>query len=95
VIAADECVGLLVDRELIAAAVDGVTGPVGRLAHRPVPSVPAGASAPRIARAVLDGGLDAALVTEQGVVVGIVTATDALAALAGADGEDEDEDEQG
>jgi CBS domain-containing protein len=91
VIAADECVGLLVDRELIAAAVDGVAGPVGRLARRPVPCVPAGTSAPRVARAVLDGGLDAALVTEQGVVVGIVTATDALAALADAGGEDQGE----
>ncbi|WP_165825816.1 cyclic nucleotide-binding/CBS domain-containing protein [Actinomycetospora cinnamomea] len=85
VVAEDRCVGLLVDRDLIAAAVDGVTGPVGRLARRPVPTVEAGASSPQVARAVLAGGLEATLVTEDGVVVGIVTATDALAALAHAD----------
>jgi CBS domain-containing protein len=91
VVAGDRCVGLLVDRDLAAAAVDGVTEPVGRLARRPVPSVEAGTPAPRVARAVLRGGLDAVLVTEDGVVVGIVTATDALATLAHADGgEDED-----
>jgi CBS domain-containing protein len=87
VIAGDRCTGLLVDRDLVAAAVDGVTGPVGRLARRPVPTVEAGTPAPRVARAVLDGGLDAALVTEGGVVVGIVTASDALVALAHADEE--------
>jgi CBS domain-containing protein len=87
VVADERCVGLLVDRDLIAAAVDGVTVPVGRLARRPVPSVEAGTPAPRVARAVLRGGLDAVLVTEDGVVVGIVTATDALAALAHADDE--------
>ncbi|GLZ49644.1 hypothetical protein Acsp06_58290 [Actinomycetospora sp. NBRC 106375] len=85
VIADDRCVGLLVDRDLVAAAVDGVTAPVGRLARRPVPTVEAGASAPRIARAVLTGGMEAALVTDDGVVVGIVTASDALATLAHAD----------
>jgi CBS domain-containing protein len=85
VIADGRCVGLLIDRDVIAAAVDGVTTPAGRLARRPVPTVEAGTRAPQIARAVLAGGLDAALVTEDGVVVGIVTATDALAALAHAD----------
>lgn len=85
VIAGDRCVGLLVDRDLIAAAVDGITSPVGHLVHGPVPTVEACTAAPGIARAVLAGGLDAVLVTERGVVVGIVTATDALAALAHAD----------
>ncbi|MFC5139887.1 CBS domain-containing protein [Actinomycetospora rhizophila] len=86
VIADGLCVGLLLDRDLVAAAVDGVTGPVGHLARRPVPTVEVDATTPRTARAVLAGGLDAALVTDGGVVVGIVTATDALAALAAADG---------
>lgn len=85
VIAEGRCTGLLVDRDLIAAAVDGVTTPVGRLARRPVPVVEAGTPAPGVARAVLAGGVDAALVVESGAVVGIVTATDALAALAHAD----------
>lgn len=88
VIAADRCVGLLLDRDVIAAAVDGVTSPVGRLARHPVPSVEAGTPAPAVARAILAGGLDAALVTEDGVIVGIVTAADALAALAHADDDD-------
>lgn len=85
VIAGDRCLGLLVDRDLIAAAVDGITSPVGRLVRGAVPTVEADTTAPGIARAVLAGGLDAVLVTERDVVVGIVTATDALAALAHAD----------
>ncbi|MDD7933239.1 CBS domain-containing protein [Actinomycetospora straminea] len=82
VIAGDRCTGLLVDRDLIAAAVDGVTLPVGRLARGHVPTVEAGATPSRVARAVLAGGLDAAVVVEEGAVVGIVTTTDALVALA-------------
>ena len=93
VIAEDRCVGLLVDRDLIAAVVDGVTGRVGRLARRAVPTVEAGTSAPAMARAVLAGGLEAALVTEHGVLVGIVTATDALVALAHADDVNDDEND--
>lgn len=83
------CVGLVLDLDLVAAAVDGVVLPVGRLARRPVPVVEAGLSAAATARAVLAGGLDAALVTDRGLVVGIVTATDALAALARSDGPDD------
>ncbi|MDD7969373.1 CBS domain-containing protein [Actinomycetospora lemnae] len=82
VIAGDRCTGLLVDRDLIAAAVDGVTEPVGRLVRGPVPTVEAGTTAAHVARAVLAGGLDAAVVVEEGTVVGIVTTTDALVALA-------------
>jgi len=76
------CVGLLVDRDVVAAAVEGVTGPVARWARSPVPTVAPGDPPPVVARAVLAGGLDAALVVDDGVVIGIVTATDALAALA-------------
>jgi CBS domain-containing protein len=76
------CAGVLVDVDLVAAAVDGVTGPVGPLARRPVPTVALGADAPETARAILAGGMDAALVTDDGVVVGIVTATDVLDGLA-------------
>ena len=76
------CVGVLVDRDVVAAAVEGVTEPVGRWARSPVPTVAPGDPPPVVARAVLDGGLDAALVVDDGVVVGIVTATDALSALA-------------
>ena len=85
VIAEDRCVGMLLDLDLVAAAVDGVTAPVGRLARHPVPTVAAGASAPAVARAVLAGGMEVALVVEDGAVVGIVTASDALATLAHAD----------
>jgi CBS domain-containing protein len=79
------CVGVLVDVDLVAAAVDGVAGHVGPLARRPVPTVALGADAPTAARAILGGGMDAALVLDDGVVVGIVTATDVVEALAGRD----------
>lgn len=76
------CVGLAVDVDLIAAAVDGVEGPVGRYARRPAPTVPHDADPRTTARAILEGGLDAAVVVDGGAVVGIVTATDVLVALA-------------
>lgn len=76
------CTGVLVDVDLVAAAVDGVTGPVGRLARHPVPTVAPDADPAGTARAILTGGMDAALVTDDGVVVGIVTTTDVLKALA-------------
>jgi CBS domain-containing protein len=76
------CVGVLVDVDLVAAAVDGTAGRVGPLARRPVPTVAFGADAPTAARAILAGGMDAALVIDDGVVVGIVTATDVVEALA-------------
>jgi CBS domain-containing protein len=76
------CTGVLVDIDLVAAAVEGVTGPVGPLSRRPVPTVALGADAPATARAILAGGMDAALVTDDGVVVGIVAATDVLDGLA-------------
>lgn len=79
------CVGVLVDVDLVAAAVDGVAGAVGPLARHPVPTVALGADAPTTARAVIDGGMDAALVLDDGVVVGIVTATDVVAGLAALD----------
>ena len=82
VVTGGRCVGVLVDRDVVAAAVEGVTGPVAPWARSPVPTVAPGDPPPVVARAVLDGGLDAALVVDDGVVVGIVTATDALAALA-------------
>ena len=74
--------GILVDVDLVAAAVDGVGGAVGPLARRPVPTVALGADAPEAARAIVAGGMGAALVTDDGIVVGILTATDVLAGLA-------------
>ncbi len=85
VVSRGRCLGVLVDVDLVAAAVDGVAGPVGPIARRPAPTVPLGADAPATARAILAGGTDAALVMDDGVVVGIVTATDVLAGLTGAD----------
>lgn len=76
------CVGVLVDVDLVAAAVDGVAGAVGPLARRPVPTVALGADAPATARAIVAGGMDAALVMEDSIVVGIVTSTDVLEGLA-------------
>jgi CBS domain-containing protein len=82
VVSDGRCVGLLVDRDLIAAAVDGLTQPVGHLARHPVPVIGPDDPPHVVARAVLDGGLDAVLVVADGTLVGIVTATDALAAIA-------------
>jgi CBS domain-containing protein len=82
VVSRGRCTGLLVDRDVIAAAVDGVTLPVGRLARGPIPTVGPEDDARAVARSVLAGGLDAALVVVDGAVTGIVTATDALAAIA-------------
>jgi CBS domain-containing protein len=82
VVAHGRCTGVLVDVDLVAAAVDGVAGPVGSLSRRPVPTVALGADAPTTARAILAGGVDAALVMDDGVVVGIVTTTDVLNGLA-------------
>ena len=82
VITQGRCIGVLVDVDLVAAAVAGVVDPVVRIARRPVPTVALGADAPTTARAVVLGGMDAALVLDDGVVVGIVTATDVLAGLA-------------
>jgi CBS domain-containing protein len=85
VVAHGRCTGVLVDVDLVAAAVDGVAGPVGSLSRRPVPTVALGADAPTTARAILAGGVGgvgAALVVDDGVVVGIVTATDVLNGLA-------------
>lgn len=79
------CVGVLVDVDLVAAAVDGVAGVVGPLARRPVPTVDLGADAPTTARAIVAGGMDAALVMDDGIVVGIVTATDVVEGLAALD----------
>ncbi|HEY2191270.1 MAG TPA: CBS domain-containing protein [Actinomycetospora sp.] len=79
------CIGVLVDVDLVAAAVDGVAGHVGPLARHPAPTVALGADAATTARAILAGGMDAALVMDDGVVVGIVTATDVLDGLAGSD----------
>lgn len=79
------CTGVLVDVDLVAAVVGGVLGPVGTMARRPVPTVELGADPATGARAILAGGMDAALVTDDGVVVGIVTATDVVGALAATD----------
>jgi CBS domain-containing protein len=76
------CVGVLLDRDVVAAAVEGITGPAARWARSPVPTVAPGDPPHVVARAMLAGGLGAALVVDDGVVVGIITATDALAALA-------------
>jgi len=82
VVAEGRCTGLLVDRDAIAAAADGLTVRVGQLARHPVPTVSPDQDAVSVARAVLAGGLDAVLVVDDGALVGIITSTDALTAIA-------------
>jgi CBS domain-containing protein len=79
------CLGLLIDRDVIAAALEGVEPRLGRLCRGPAPTVGVDATPGEVARAILAGGLDAALVLDDGELAGIVTTTDALVALAGAD----------
>lgn len=79
------CVGLLLDRDLVlAVGADPAAAdrPVRVVARTVVPRVAAGAPPREVARVMLDGGLDAALVVADGELVGIVTASDALSALA-------------
>lgn len=76
------CVGLLVDRDLVLGG--SADGPVGGLARTDVPHVAPTDAPPVTARAVLRGGCDAALVVDDGCLVGIVTATDVLRDLVGA-----------
>lgn len=76
------CLGLLVDRDVVAAMLEGVDPDAGRLCRHPVPRVGTDATPQEIAQAILSGGLDAALVVEADELVGIVTVTDAVLALA-------------
>jgi len=75
------CLGVLVETDLVEAVAVGGPGTVGPLA-RPVPMVSAGWRRSAAARAVLEGGVDAVLVTEDGRLIGILTATDLVTSLA-------------
>ena len=83
------CFGLLTETDLLGALTadpaELAARSVGHLCHVPAPTVPAGAELATSAAAILAGGLDAALVVSQGVLVGIVTTTDVLTQLAGQD----------
>ncbi|MEJ2866131.1 CBS domain-containing protein [Actinomycetospora sp. OC33-EN08] len=83
-----DCVGLVVQGDLVGVlgadrhvALRTVAGFVHAVVPRVAPSDPPA----RVARAILDGGLEAALVVERGRLVGIVTGTDALRALVAGD----------
>jgi CBS domain-containing protein len=85
------CLGLLIDRDVVAAALQCVEPSVGRLCRGPAPTVDTEATPDEIARVILAGGLDAALVLDDGELAGIVTTTDALVALAGSRASDPSE----
>ena len=75
------CVGIVVETDLVQAVAVGAAPVVGPLA-RPVRTLPVTARRSEAARAVLDSGIDAVLVTDGGRLVGIVTATDLIRSLA-------------
>ncbi|MCW2778637.1 MAG: acetoin dehydrogenase AcuB [Frankiales bacterium] len=77
----------LVDDRLVALAqvADAAprSRPVASLMTHYVPQVSPDADLPRVARLVRDSGCDAVVVVVDGALVGLVTATDLVAALAG------------
>ena len=80
------CEGLVTQADLLRALVvlstrDPVPT-VGSLCHRNPPVVPRSAELPAIAAAIVAGGVDAALVVRGRTLIGIVTTTDVLAAVA-------------
>lgn len=86
VINGNHCVGLLTDRDvLLALAVlptSAAVPTVGPLCHGHAPVVDDGAPLSEVAAAIVAGGMDAALVVRGGVLTGIVTTSDVLAAVA-------------
>jgi CBS domain-containing protein len=81
VMAGMHCAGVVVEADIVRALAVGGPSTVGPLA-RPVGRVPITARRSAVARAVLDGGVDAVLVEHQGRLVGIVTTTDLVRSLA-------------
>lgn len=75
------CVGVVLEADLVRAVAVGGPGVVGPLA-RPLPTLPGRARRSRAARVLLDGGVDAVLVTDGERLAGIVTATDLVRSLA-------------
>ena len=76
------CVGLLTEADVLAALADALPHSAGSLCHSPPPTVPAGAPLGRVAAQIMAGGLDAALVIRDSVLIGIVTCVDVLEQVA-------------
>lgn len=87
VVDGDRCVGLLSEAHLLTALASEVDGgdalTAGVLCRRPAPVAPPGSSLRTLAATMLDAGVDAVLVVNHGVVVGIVTGSDVLGAITG------------
>lgn len=81
----ERCLGMVGETDLVHAVAVGGPPLVGPLA-RPVPAVAVTTRRSAAARAMVAAGTDAVLVTEQGRLVGILTATDLLVSLAAAPG---------
>jgi CBS domain-containing protein len=81
VVDGSRCLGVVVEIDLARAVALGGPNLIGPLV-RPVPMVPITARRDRAARAVLDGDVDAVLVTDGDRLAGIVTATDLVRSLA-------------
>lgn len=75
------CLGVVGETDLVRAVAVGGYPVVGPLA-RPVPTLPVSARRAEAATAVLAGDLGAALVVDDGRLVGIITATDLVRSLA-------------
>jgi CBS domain-containing protein len=75
------CIGVVLETDLVRAVAVGAPVELGPLA-RPVPTVPITCRRSVAARTLLDGDVDAVLVTAEGQLVGIVTTTDLVRSLA-------------
>lgn len=85
VVSGHRCQGIVIEADLLraVATTTGTRLPTaGALCHRRPPTVPEGAELSAVAAAIFDGGIDAALVVHGGALIGIVTSTDVLAAVA-------------
>lgn len=78
------CVGVVTETALLYGVTATVRAPipaVGRICGTPAPTVPATASVPEVARAVVDSGVDAVVVTRDHAPVGLITAADLVRVL--------------
>lgn len=86
VVGGGRCVGLVTETDLLQALTVSATVPppaVGTLCRRPPPILPPDSPLPTAAATILAGGVEAALVVQDGVLRGILTTSDILAMVAG------------
>jgi len=84
VVEGSRCLGVVLETDIVRGVAVGGPALLGSLV-RPIPRVPADGRRSTAARAVLEGDVEAVLVTDGDRLVGIVTTTDLVRSLAAAD----------